>query len=94
LRAEDNAYRLLSRAVATYGVSDDAGNRVTCAAVAARLAQLAFVHGYRHFWGGDPSVAARSFLTAVKHHPTNAKALLYLLASLAKRVGQAVTMRG
>lgn len=94
LRTENNGYRLLSHAVASYGVSDEAGNRVARSAVSARLAELSFMHGYRHFWHGDVAVAMRSFLTAVKHHPTNAKALLYLLASLAKRAGRAVTMRG
>jgi glycosyltransferase involved in cell wall biosynthesis len=90
LRTENNAYRLLTRAIATYGVSDEAGNRVAPSAIAARLAHLSFVHGYRHFWGGDAAIAARSFLQAVKHRPMHAKALLYLLASTGKRFGRAV----
>jgi glycosyltransferase involved in cell wall biosynthesis len=93
LRTEDNAYRLLSRAIAAYGVSDEAGNRVEASAIAARLAHLSFVHGYRHFWDGDPAIAARSFMQAVRHRPMHGKALLYLLASAGKRVGRAFTVR-
>jgi len=93
LRAEDNAYRLLNRAIAAYGISDDAGNRVDPSAIAARLAHLSFVHGYRHFWDGDPGIATRSFLLALRHRPMHGKALLYLLASAGKRAGRAFTTR-
>lgn len=93
LRPENNAYRLLNRAVGLYGVSDDAGNHVSRSAVQARLAQLAFVHGYRHFWQGDPAVATRAFMAALKHRPTHGKALLYLLAALGKRIGNALRLR-
>jgi len=88
LRAEDNAYRLLSRAVATYGLSDEGGNRVAASAVARRLADLSFLHGYRHFWRGDPAVAAHAFAQAAKHRPTHAKALLYLLVATARRISR------
>jgi glycosyltransferase involved in cell wall biosynthesis len=65
VRRENNAYRLLKRAIDTYGLIDSAGHRVAPAAVARRLADLAFVHGYRHYWNGDAHVAHQSFVQSL-----------------------------
>jgi hypothetical protein len=87
LRRENNAYRLLKRAIDTYGLVDDAGHSVPPAAARRRLAELSFMHGYRHYWGGDAQVAQQSFATSLKHRPWQPKAAAYWLASLARRAG-------
>lgn len=94
IRAENNAYRLLQRALATYGLFDEAGHGVEAVAAAHRLADLAFVHGYRHYWQGDPRIALRSFAQALGHRPLHAKAAAYVLASLAKSWGLLGANRG
>lgn len=87
LRTENNAYRLLKRAVETYGRVDDAGHQVDAADVARRLSELSFMHGYRHYWDGDANTALNSFRQALKHRPMQPKAAAYVLATLAKRWG-------
>lgn len=87
IRAENNPYRLLKRAIDTYGLSDDAGHSVPAGAVAARLADLAFLHGYRHYWRGDARIAVTSFWQVLGHRPWHLKAAGYLLASWGKRFG-------
>lgn len=87
LRTENNAYRLLKRAVDTYGRVDDAGHEADATDVARRLSELTFMHGYRHYWGGDAAIALDSFKQSLQHRPVNPKAAAYVLASLAKRWG-------
>jgi len=84
MRAENNAYIMLTRSLATYGASDAAGNVAPATQVSRRLAELAFAHGYRHFWRGDPAIAARSFRDSLRHRPLQPKALLYWIASVAR----------
>lgn len=86
VRPENNPYRLLKRAVDTYGLADDQGNSADPARVQRRLAELAFAHGYKHYWRGDPRIAQQSFLQALSHHRWNAKTSAYVLASMFKRV--------
>lgn len=87
LRAEDNAYRLLKRALDTYGLSDDAGHRVDAVSAERRLSELAFMHGYRHFWGGDAGIARQAFARSLSHRPWQPKAAAYVLASVARQWG-------
>ncbi len=87
LRAENNGYRMLKRALQTYGRSDEGGHEVSAAAAARRLAELSFMHGYRHYWKGDASIALESFTQALSHRPLHPRAAAYVLASLAKRWG-------
>jgi glycosyltransferase involved in cell wall biosynthesis len=87
VRRENNGYLLLKRALDRYGLGDDAGQVASGSAVARRLSDLAFTHGYRHYWHGDVQVAAASFATAWKHYPVRIKAAAYLAAALAKRIG-------
>ncbi|MGD9835500.1 MAG: glycosyltransferase [Piscinibacter sp.] len=94
LRKENNAYRLLNRAIESYGLVDDAGHAVPPAAARRRLAALAFLHGYRHYWDGDADVAVQSFRQALSHHPWQPKAAAYLLASLARCWGLPRPTRG
>ena len=94
IRAENNPYRLLKRAIDTYGLSDDSGHAVAPATAAARLADLAFNHGYRHYWRGDAGIAITSFKVSLGHRPWQPKTMAYLLASLGKRFGLFVPMKG
>lgn len=87
LRTENNAYRLLKRAIDTYGRVDDAGHEVDADAAARRLSELAFMHGYRHYWGGDAAIALDAFTQSLQHRPMHPKAIAYVLASLVKRWG-------
>lgn len=87
VRRENNAYRLLKRALDTYGLADTAGHAVPRRAAANRLAELAFVHGYRHYWQGDAQVAQQSFMQSLAHRPWQPKAAAYALAALASRWG-------
>jgi glycosyltransferase involved in cell wall biosynthesis len=77
VRRENNAYRLVKRAVDSCGLGDDAGNLADHRAVQRRLSELAFTHGYRHFWRGDPRVALASFWQASRHNPWRIKAHAY-----------------
>ncbi|HEU5297845.1 MAG TPA: glycosyltransferase [Burkholderiaceae bacterium] len=86
VRAENNPYRLLKRAIDTYGLSDGAGHRADAALVQRRLAELAFAHGYRHFWRGDLRIATSSFRQALDHHTWHLKAAAYLAACFFKRL--------
>lgn len=83
VRRENNGYRLLKRAVDTWGLHDEAGNLADRRAVQRRLSDLAFMHGYRHFWHGDPRVALTSLWQASRHNPWRFKAYAYVgLAAL------------
>lgn len=87
IRRENNGYLLLKRALDRYGLRDDSGHIADGQAVARRLSDLAFTHGYRHYWKGDPEIAAASFASAWRHQPTRIKAAAYCAAALAKRIG-------
>jgi glycosyltransferase involved in cell wall biosynthesis len=87
IRRENNAYRLLRRAIDTYGLADSAGHVVDPRAARRRLGELAFTHGYRHFWGGDPMIALRSFAQSLRHRPLHLKSTAYVIAALARRWG-------
>lgn len=87
LRRENNGYRLLRRALDNYGLCDDAGNVADGRAVSRRLADLAFAHGYRHYWRGDPRLAAEWFSRAWRDDPRRLKAAVYYGAAMAKNWG-------
>ena len=87
VRRENNAYRLLERALDRYGLVDAAGHAVAPRAAAHRLAALAFLHGYRHYWQGDADIARQSFQQSLAHRPWQPKAAAYVVAALAKRWG-------
>ena len=86
VRAENNPYRLLKRAIDTYGLSDNAGNAVNAIEVQRRLAELAFLHGHRHYWRGDLNIAMDSFRQALDHQAWYPKAAVYVAACLIKRL--------
>lgn len=87
VRKENNGFRLLQRAIDTYGLRDDAGNVADARAVSRRLSDLAFTHAYRHYWNGSPQVAADWFVRAWRHDPRRVKAAAYAVAAIAKRWG-------
>ncbi|MCM3879695.1 MAG: glycosyltransferase [Vicinamibacterales bacterium] len=73
-RKDDNAYRLLRRAIDTYGLEDGMGNGVDSRMFARRLSSLAFMHGYLHYRKGDPQIASSSFARAWRENPLYWKA--------------------
>ena len=87
LRTENNGFRLLKRALDTYGLRDEADHVADRRAVSRRLSDLAFAHAYRHYWNGSPKVAAHWFREAWRHDPARVKAAAYLLAATARRLG-------
>jgi glycosyltransferase involved in cell wall biosynthesis len=86
VRKENNGFLLLKRIVDTYGLRDEAGHLADRRAVARRLSDLAFNHAYRHYWHGDPNIAAQWFSIAWQHDPRRLKAAAYLIAATAKRL--------
>ena len=87
VRKENNGFRLLKRIIDTYGLRDEAGHLADRRAVARRLSDLAFNHAYRHYWHGEPGIAAHWFGQAWRHDPRRLKAAAYLVAAAAKRLG-------
>ena len=87
VRRENNGYRVLRRALDTYGLGDEQGHSADARAVARRLSGLAFAHGYRHFWRGDSKLAAEWFLQSWRDDRTRLKAIAYCGAAIAKSWG-------
>ncbi len=84
IRRENNGYRLLKRAIDSWGLRDEAGNLADRRAVHRRLSDLAFMHGYRHFWSGDPRVALSSLWKASRHNPWRVKSHGYVVLAAIK----------
>lgn len=79
-KAENYEYRVVSDAVARWGVTAPDGTAVSSIEVKRRLGQLAFDFGYGHFRSGNPSLARDALRKALRHDPTRIKARLFLLA--------------
>lgn len=94
MRRENNAYRLLKRAIDTYGLSDNFGNAVDRRTIERRLAGLCFLHGYRHFWRGDTGTALRAFARGWLHQPADPKMNAYVALSALKYCFSRLLRRG
>lgn len=76
LDAENHQAELLCLAAKRWGLHDPDGTYLTLQNFQQRLGACAFDHGYKHFWNGLPTVAARSFYHSLKvgHRPVRSAA--------------------
>lgn len=76
-RRENNEYKVLLKALATFGHAGPDGVKVSDIDLKRRLFEMCFSHGYFHFWGGDPKVAQEAFRVALKYSPLKPKIWAY-----------------
>lgn len=81
-RAENNEYRVVNKALCTWGATGPDGQTVDAAVLRNRLFGICFGHGYLHFWHGSPIYALKAFSLALRHSCMHPKAWLYWLLCL------------
>ncbi|MEN6584666.1 MAG: glycosyltransferase [Sulfuricella sp.] len=79
-------YMVVKEAVEKWGYHGPDGRSADIRRVRNRLAGLCFSHGYLHFFGGKPSVAAQAFYNSLTWRFFQPKAFIYLLASLTREM--------
>lgn len=85
VRRDDPEYAVMVSAIEQFGTAGPDGRQVSQKLLRKRLFQLAFSQGYRHYWRGNPGVAAESFRQALlRGRKASPKAFAYYLLSLAK----------
>jgi glycosyltransferase involved in cell wall biosynthesis len=80
-KAENNEYRVLTRAIARWGLSSPDGTSASKGPVRRRLGQLAFDFGYAHYHHGSRKLARNAFAQTLRHDPRRLRALAYLIAA-------------
>ncbi len=88
LSDENHLSTLLVSASMRWGLTAPHGDHLTAQQFNQRLAQVAFDHGYTHFWHGKRDIARKHFLIAVKLKYQVAKSLAYILLSRLPRIGR------
>ncbi len=83
-RPENNEYRVLARTLEAFGPTGPDGVGVPQNKLTARLFGLCFVHGYFHYWQGEPLVARSAFRQAIRHDPWRPKAWVYVFLAVVK----------
>lgn len=78
---------LLERARARWGLSDPDGRALSMREYGRRLGRAHFDHGYTHFWGGDPAVAAREFRQSFRLNCLRTRSAAFWLLAQLKRCG-------
>lgn len=79
-------YLVVKEAVDKWGYSGQDGRSADIGKVRHRLASLCFGHGYLHFFGGKPEIAAQAFHDSLSWRIFQPKALAYLLASASRAI--------
>lgn len=79
-------YLVVTRALACWGSRGPDGQAPDPGALRDRLADICFGFAYEHFWKGDPALARRGLLRALRHRPLRPRVWAYLLFSLAPRL--------
>ena len=77
-------YAVLKRTLERFGTTGPDWQQVDEASLHARLANLCFAHGYRHFWRGDPRIAAAAFRESMRYSGFAPRAACYTVASMAR----------
>lgn len=85
-RAENNEYRVLQRALNTWGTKGPDGQTVNDTLLQKRLFGICFGHAYFHFWYGSPVHAQKAFSQALVHSLWRPKTWIYWLLCLTKRL--------
>jgi glycosyltransferase involved in cell wall biosynthesis len=83
-RAVSHEYVVLSQTLERFGTAGPDGRQVDEAKLRARLGDLCFAHGYRHFWHGDPWIAAQAFKQSMRYSGFALRVASYAAASLAR----------
>lgn len=85
VRSDDPEYAVMVTAIDQFGTAGPDGREVSSKLLRKRLFQLAFSQGYRHYWRGNPRIAAESFRQAlIRGRKASPRAFAYYLLSLAK----------
>jgi len=80
-RADNNEYRVLKQALATWGPTGPDGQTVDATALRLRLFGICFGHAYLHFWNGSRRQAHKAFAQALGHSFWHPKVWVYWLLS-------------
>lgn len=83
-KPENYEYRVVSEAIARWGLVSHDGQSISGRDAAKRLGKLAFDFGVGHFFAGSPSVAAKAFIATLRHNPLKLKAVIFLVAIMLK----------
>ena len=81
-RAESAEYRLVHRALATWGTTGPDGRKVDAKALQNRLFGICFGHAYLHFWTGSRRQAHIAFGQALRHSFWHPKVWVYWLLTV------------
>jgi glycosyltransferase involved in cell wall biosynthesis len=80
-RTINNEQTVLLRAIERYGLASPNGVAISEKQMRARLFNLAFGHGYMHYWHGSPRIALEAFTDAVRYDRKQVKAIVYCFIS-------------
>lgn len=79
-KPENYEYRVVSEAIARWGLASPDGQSISGRDAAKRLGKLAFDYGVGHFFAGSSSLAAKAFRATLRHNPLKLKAVIFLVA--------------
>ncbi len=85
-KSDNYGYRVIKGAIDQWGLSSPDGVSLSKSLADKRLAQLAFSHGYGHYYYGSAEWACRAFFDTLRHDPLMWRALVYLLLSKFRRI--------
>lgn len=77
-------YNVVNEVVNKWGYCGPDGRDANIKKVNHRLARLCFNHGYQHFFGGKPNIAAQAFYNSLTWRLFQPKVFIYLLAAVIK----------
>lgn len=80
----NHEYMVLKRMLERFGPVGPDGRNVDDATLRARLGTLCFAYGYRHFWHGDPRIAAEAFKESMRYSGFAPRRVGYAIASMAR----------
>ena len=83
-RAVSHEYMVLKQTLERFGTTGPDGTQVDEASLRGRLCDLCFAQGYRHFWRGDPRIAADAFKESMRYSGFAPRAAGYAVASMAR----------
>jgi glycosyltransferase involved in cell wall biosynthesis len=86
LSEENHQARLLRTAFERWGLVNPDGSKLPLESFRRRLALTEFTHGYKHYWHGNPGVAARAFRGAIAGMALPIRSTAYYLLSQWKRL--------
>lgn len=88
LAEENHLFVLLVSASMRWGLTAPNGDHLTEQRFNARLGQVAFDHGYAHFWHGKRNISRKHFIASLRLKYQIIKSLAYLVLSFLPRIGR------